>query len=322
MPARSFLRTLATIGATAAAASYLRFRQELKATAAALAAGSTLVDTAAGPVEYGRAGEGEPVLVVHGAGGGYDQGLALADGLLEFGHDVIAPSRFGYLRTPVPADASVAAQADAHLALLDALAVQRPVVIGVSAGAPSAIELALRHPQRVAALILVVPRAFVPGEPVGPRHAGSGGTILRLVETAADFTFWLAIRLVRPSIVRFLGVPPEVDALASRAERDRVGAIMHALLPLSRRIQGLRVDSATELCDRPLEDIRAPTLLISAADDLYGTLDAARLVAARIPGAELDVLPSGGHLLVGRGAEVRATIAAFLARQAPLRQAA
>src|SRR5439155_8391596 len=107
-------------------------------------------------------GRGRTVLLVHGAGGGYDQLLDMARELAAAGVRVVAPSRFGYLRTPLPADASPAAQADAHACLLDALGIERAAVIGVSAGAPSSMQFALRHPQRTSALVLVVPLAYVP----------------------------------------------------------------------------------------------------------------------------------------------------------------
>ena len=87
-----------------------------------VASGSLMADTRCGPIEYASVGEGLPVLLVHGAGGGFDQGLDLGGPLSPHGFRVIAMSRFGYLRTPLPADASAAAQADAHAALLDALA--------------------------------------------------------------------------------------------------------------------------------------------------------------------------------------------------------
>ena len=96
-----------------------------------------------------------PLLSIHGAGGGYDQGLANAVELVGEGFRVIAPSRFGYLGTPIPANASPSAQADAHATVLAELKVDKAVVVGISAGARSAIELALRHPDRVAVLILV-----------------------------------------------------------------------------------------------------------------------------------------------------------------------
>ena len=75
---------------------------------------------------------------------------------------MIAPSRFEYLGTPIPADTSPAAQADAHVALLSVLEIDKAVVVGVSAAARSAIELALPHPDRVSALILIVPGAYAP----------------------------------------------------------------------------------------------------------------------------------------------------------------
>jgi len=81
--------------------------------------------------------------------------MAFARALTERGIRVIAMSRFGYLRTPMPADASAAAQADAHLCLLDALGIRRAAVMGGSAGAPSALQMAIRHPDRVSALILL-----------------------------------------------------------------------------------------------------------------------------------------------------------------------
>ena len=59
-----------------------------------------------------------------------------------------------------------------------------------------------------------------------------------------------------------------------------------------------------------------PTLVISAMDDLYGTLPGAGYTAERIPTGELMVLPSGGHLMVGQGAKVRGRIATFMAQTA------
>ncbi len=65
------------------------------------------------------------MLVSHGIGGGFDQGLGLADGYLGDGYTVIAPSRFGYHATPLPADATPASQADAFVCLLDSLQIEK-----------------------------------------------------------------------------------------------------------------------------------------------------------------------------------------------------
>ncbi|RUX01462.1 alpha/beta hydrolase, partial [Mesorhizobium sp. M2A.F.Ca.ET.037.01.1.1] len=64
---------------------------------------------------------------------------------------------------------------------------------------------------------------------------------------------------------------------------------------------------------QPLAEIAAPTLIVSARDDLFNTLPAAEFAAARIPSAKLVVYDTGGHLLVGRTQEVRMAIRTFLA---------
>jgi pimeloyl-ACP methyl ester carboxylesterase len=83
-------------------------------------------------------------LLLHGAGGGYDQGLWLGKLALGDGYKFVAVSRYGYLRTPIPPNASIQRQAAAYRDLLDGLNVQKVVVVGVSAGGPSAMQFAKR----------------------------------------------------------------------------------------------------------------------------------------------------------------------------------
>jgi len=61
--------------------TYLAFRADMRVSRARLLAGSRVVPTARGPIEVAEAGDGPLVLVVHGAGGGFDQGMILARGL-------------------------------------------------------------------------------------------------------------------------------------------------------------------------------------------------------------------------------------------------
>jgi pimeloyl-ACP methyl ester carboxylesterase len=144
-----------------------------------------LLQTAAGPIEYAEQGTGYPLLSIHGAGGGYDQGLMIVADLVGEGFRVIAPSRFGYLGTPIPNDTSAAAQADAHAAVLDALKVDRAVVVGTSAGARSAVEFAIRHPRRVTALVLLVPGTYAPTSPVMIEGSRGSAVALWLVNNGA-----------------------------------------------------------------------------------------------------------------------------------------
>ena len=277
-----------------------------------------MADTRCGPIEYASVGEGPPVVVVHGAGGGFDQGLELGGPLSLQGFRVIAMSRFGYLRTPLPADASAAAQADAHAALLDALGIEQAVVLGASAGAPSAMQFALRHAERCRALVLVVPAAYVPRPGGAPSLTSPLQTPL-LFDTAlrSDFLFWAASRLSRDTFIgSILATPPAVVHQATAAEQARVSAILNQLLPVSARRLGLVNDGAvvSSLERYDLERIDVPTLVISASDDRYGTIDAARYTAEHVQGARFVGYETGGHLCVGHNDDLLAEIASFLKR--------
>lgn len=115
--------------AVGAIASYLAYARDLRAVRERLALGSQIVATRHGPIEYTTWGEGPALLVIHAAGGGYDQRVSIARAFGGDGFHWISPSRFGYLRTPLPPDASTAAQADGFADLLDALNIKRVAVL-------------------------------------------------------------------------------------------------------------------------------------------------------------------------------------------------
>ena len=117
------------------AVTYPRFRADVQPNRERLLSGSDIVTTEEfGDIEYAIQGKGLPVLVVHGAGGGYDQGLLIGENYVGDGHRFIAPSRFGYVRSSIPQNGSPVAQADAYAALLDALGIERVAVVGFSDG--------------------------------------------------------------------------------------------------------------------------------------------------------------------------------------------
>lgn len=278
--------------AIAAAALFGRYQRDIQAAKDRVLAGGTVLQTACGPIEYAERCRGRPVLLVHGAGGGYDQGLLLGEVFGE-GFRIIAPSRFGYLRTPVPAELSIEAQSAAHACLLDALQVDNAIVMGVSAGSPSSIEFALRYPERTSALILWVPAAYAPGHEIRLDDRFTSQIVFRIIMAGSDFLYWLAVRSMPQFVVRFIGVPAELYANANPQDRAVIDAIMQSVLPVSRRLPGLQTDARLPPGPRPIDRIRARTLVVSARDDLFNTLPAAQYIAAQVPKAAADRLRYG-----------------------------
>jgi pimeloyl-ACP methyl ester carboxylesterase len=120
-----------------------------------------IVPTRWGVVEYAERGSGDPVLLVHGIFHNCVGGLRSARDFPDY--RFIAPSRFGYLGSSMPPAATPEDQADAFASLLEALDLGRVDVICESAGATSALQLALRHPERVKHLAVLV--GNLPGSP-------------------------------------------------------------------------------------------------------------------------------------------------------------
>ena len=316
-PIRSGVAVLAMMFVAAAAAVIVfGYQTDIGQARERVAMGSQIVQTACGPIEYAAIGDGSPVLIVHGAGGGFDQGMDFAAPLAKSGFRVIAMSRFGYLRTPLPADASAMAQADAHACLLDALNIPRAAILGASAGAPSSLQFALRHPNRCTALVLVVPAVFVPREGgAPPLRAPTATEFLFNTALKSDLLFWAAIKLARPILVQaILATPPAVVENASVDEQARVDETLRHILPINPRRLGLQNDAmvTSTLVRYDLERIAVPALVISTADDLFGTFDGARYTAEHIPRARFVGYQDGGHLAVGHQKELISEIAAFL----------
>lgn len=299
------------------AAVWSRYADDLGQARQRIASSSELAQTPCGPIEYAVVGDGPPLLLVHGAGGGFDQVLGIAQALAGRGLKVIAMSRFGYLRTPLPADASAAAQADAHACLLDALKIERAAIAGVSAGAPSTLQFALRHPKRTRAMVLLVPAGRASDDDLVP--APQATEFLFDTALRSDFLFWAATRLARDTLIEsILATPPALVRNAGAAERQRVDAILAQILPVSTRRLGLLNDArvVSTLPRYPLERIAAPALLISVKDDGFGTWDNARRIAAQVPGARFVGYESGGHVWVGHHDELLGEVERFV-KQAP-----
>lgn len=122
-----------------------------------------------GDMEYATYGEGKPILILHGGGGGYDQGIFFFKRYVPEGYQIICPSRPGYLGTPLSTGKTSEEQADAFAALLDYLNIPSAIVVSLSAGGLYLYPFAIRHPQKTTAIIAI---DSISGEYLMPEQSG------------------------------------------------------------------------------------------------------------------------------------------------------
>ncbi len=274
---------------------FARYKKERQSACDRLQAESQLYETSAGVVEAALTGEGSPVLIAHGSAGGYDMGIWLAH-LIGGPYRFIAPSRFGYLRSPSPDRPTPEAQADTYAALLDALDISSVVVVGLSAGGASSLQFCLRHAGRCRGLILL--SAVSRSVPPLPR-------LLRAVYPfmlTSDFIPWLFYTLAPQAVFQANGVS---RALLTHIQPDRekmrlLDALYRTTFPSTLRRRGMLNDlqQLTVLPPYPIEEITVPALVVHAANDPIIPYASGEFSARSLPQAQFLSLEDGGHFTV------------------------
>lgn len=232
----------------------------------------------------------------------------------------LAVSRPGYFGTPLAVGSTPDAQADAVAALLDDLGIRTAAVMAVSGGGPCALQLALRHPQRCWALVMVsacsAPLASRP--PLSFR-------LFPLIARSATL-----VRLMRARTARDLdrGQYRGITDPAIRArtlQHLETGPLLRELTlgmfdRLAERMAGTfnDIEQARRLSDFPVEQIVAPTLIVHGTRDPLVPFAQAQTLAARIPGAEILALQEAEHAVVFTDRdEIRRRVTGFLTAHTP-----
>jgi pimeloyl-ACP methyl ester carboxylesterase len=288
------------------------YKKENLSARSRLQAGSQLFKTSAGVVEAALIGHGSTVLISHGSGGGYDMGLWLAQ-LIGGQFQYVAPSRFGYLRTPVPSNPAPEAQADAYAALIDTLNINSVIIIGLSAGGPSALQFALRHSARCHGLIMLS-AASQPVPPLPP--------ILRAIYPVmlkSDFIPWLFYTVAPHAVFQANGVS---RALLARIKFERekmhfLDALYRTTFPTTPRREGMINDmqQLTNFPTYPIQLITVPALVVHAVNDPIIPVESGEYSAQTIPNARFIRLEDGGHFAcVTHSEETMPMVREFLKR--------
>ena len=289
----------------AGALSTKQYRRDMSLARDRILQGSQLVTTSQGLIEYSTFGHGFPVLFSHGAGGGHDMGCTFAK-LIGDNFFWICPSRFGYLRTPIPQDASFESQADAYAALLDCLHIEKAAIVGLSIGGPAAILFAIRHPHRCSALVL---QSAI--SKTTPKRS-KGDWFYNLL-FGSDYLYWIVSHTLKNFLIKKFGVDPSVLATLTQDENKQAEEMLSIFHPASQKRTGILNDQKATIADKQyaLDRLTAPTLILHAVDDCLVDFDYANYAHAHIPDSDLISFPSGGHMLLGQHEKCREVMVRF-----------
>ena len=251
------------------------------------------LELAGGRVHLLRGGTGEPVLVLHAAGGA-GEWLPFHGLLASAGFEVIAPDHPGFGKSDEFPEAEAIDDLVFHyLDVIDALGLDRPHVVGASFGGWIAAELAVYAPHRIGSLTLL---------------SAAG---LRLPEHPVTDLFLLPPdRVVAtvfhnpppPAPAPPPGMPPDLDAIIA-AYRDATSLARFCWVPFM----------SDPKLERRLRRVTAPTLVVAPSDDRLIPAEHARRYAARIPGAAYAEVPDCGHAMYfEKPAEFASSVSEFL----------
>jgi 3-oxoadipate enol-lactonase len=247
-------------------------------------------------------GEGPAVLLVAGQGmtvdGWWATVPALAPSLRVIAFDNRDTGRSSRLGWPY----SAAQMADDAVAVLDAAGVQNAHVYGISLGSLVAQEMALRHPERVNALVL---------------GASSAGGFAAYKPPATSFaqTFLVRAGTMGPEEAAWAAVPYTYAEKTRRMHPERIAAdIAHRVSsppePLAYMHQAAVV--ATHDAYERLNQLAAPTLIVHGEQDVFVPPANALVLAERIPGSQLRLWPDAGHMYTVDEPRADREIASFL----------
>jgi len=241
---------------------------------------SQLLETPLGPIEYQEEGDisAPAVMVLHGSPGGYDQSRAFMHALGIRGFRMLYVSRPGYLRTPVSSGVSFEEQADLYAALLKELHIEKVMMIAISGGGPSALQFALRHPNRCCGLIML--------------SALTQSSTLEMIYRTMSWSQSLRFRLFNAlsaydPVVYLMLIKARWQA--AKHELQEKLELTSALSFQSMRKPGYMNDVRlfAHIPAYPLQHITTPTLILHGMNDADVPLTQAEFMMTKIPQARL-----------------------------------
>ena len=266
--------------------------------------------TPLGCVEYTDSGSGTPILFVHG---GHCNCLDPfpVKGLDTDEFRLIIPSRPGYGNTPLNGHDTPEKAADLLAAFLDELKIDTAIVYGISAGGLTAIALAANYPQKANKLILA--------SAISHKWLEEDSKIYAMAQRVFHPRFqkvtWKMVRSmsrIAPKQIakNFLREFSKLKDAHPTSEEARELALA---LKVYSSGEGFITDVEHELLDDTLEKIACPTLVLHSIHDNSVDPEHARHAAAKIPGAQLELIDNKWGHMIWLGDDYERTLTLILA---------
>jgi pimeloyl-ACP methyl ester carboxylesterase len=234
-----------------------------------------------------QAGEGIPIVLLHGLTATRRYVVMGSRSLERSGHVVVAYDARGHGQSspaPEPGAYGYELLASDLEALLDRFAIPRAVLAGASMGAHTALVLALQRPERVAGLALITP-SFDPAAPRGEDSLAAWDALARGLREGGVEGFVDAYD--------FGKVPDSFRETVERVLRQRLAAHEHPLA-VADALEAVPRSHPFERIEQ-LAEIELPTVVVGSRDeaDPGHPLAVAELYARTIPSAQLVVEDAG-----------------------------
>lgn len=253
------------------------------------------VDTPLGKIEYSISGRGKSLVFIHGGHSncretlfqkGYDENL----------YQLITPSRPGYGMTPLnnlkqPGDAAALIAA-----LLDKIGIKNCIVIGISAGGLTALELAANYPKKIEKMILisaVTKKWLHPQDEIYSRG-------FKMFSPGREKFSWLLFRTffrIFPKTMTRVMLQELSTKNKQRIEPSEIDQIKNMTFK-QRSGQGFITDLDQDIDEGVLERIQCPVLILHSRNDRMVSIDMATHAHGKIKNSELKIYDNKwGHLL-------------------------
>jgi pimeloyl-ACP methyl ester carboxylesterase len=274
-----------------------------------------IIQTTQGTIEYREEGTatGPAMLILNGGHTNCDSMVANLDLLLNLGYRVLIPSRPGYGRTPLSTGRTTEEAADAMIALLDVLSIEKTGVMAISAGGRTALQLAGRYPTRVEKLILQC--ALSRDDWLDTKTTMAAYAMFNPITEGAFWAMFRAMARAYPAKMLKMMMSNlttlDVDQILNHMTEAQQ-ALALKLICESRSGSGFLADMKHRSGD--LSRITAPTLIIHSRLDGSVDFTHAEYSARHIPHAELFAAPAESHFIWfgPAGTDIEARLAEFL----------